>query len=122
MNKPVFLVLLFGLSSFAMARTAFAHAELVTAEPAADATVRPAPTELDLTFSDLIEVKFTGVTLIGPDQNSVKTGTETLKDDGRTFTVVLPAALAAGAYKVHWHTLSADGHKTTGDYTFNVEP
>ncbi len=122
MNKPVFLVLLFGLSSFAMARTAFAHAELVTAVPAADATVRPAPTELDLTFSDQIEIKFTGVTVIGPDQNRVKTGTKTLKDDGRTFTVLLPASLAAGPYKVQWHTLSADGHKTTGDYTFNVAP
>ena len=57
MNKPVFLVLLFGLSSFAMARTAFAHAELVTAVPAADATVRPAPTELDLTFSDKLAIR-----------------------------------------------------------------
>ena len=35
-------------------------------------------------------------------------------------TMLRPSA--AGAYEVHWHTLSADGHKTTGDYTFNVEP
>ena len=37
-----------------------------------------------------------GVTVIGPDQNRVKTGTKTLKDDGGPFTVLLPGIARRG--------------------------
>ena len=102
---------------------ALAHAHLKTARPATDATVATAPTELDLTFSEGVNLKFTGVKVTGPDKKAVATGDAALGQGGDT-TIVVPVtgALAAGTYKVDWHARSSDGHKTTGSYSFTVRP
>ncbi|AYG61221.1 hypothetical protein CCGE525_00435 [Rhizobium jaguaris] len=36
--------------------------------------------------------------------------------------VPISGTIGAGTYTVEWHALSADGHKTTGSYTFTVKP
>ena len=102
---------------------AFAHAHLKSAIPAADGTTATPPTELDLTFSEGVNLKFTGVTLTGPDKAAVATAPATLGAGGDTTLVVpVPAPLAAGTYTVDWHALATDGHKTTGSYRFTVKP
>ena len=101
---------------------AFAHAHLKSAVPAVDSTVTTAPTELDLTFTEGVNLKFTGVTVTGPDKAAVATGEATLKGGDTTLTVPISGTLAAGAYTVAWHALSTDGHKTNGTYTFAVKP
>jgi methionine-rich copper-binding protein CopC len=55
----------------------------------------------------------------GPDKNVVGTGTPTLDPNDKTSLIVpLSAPLPDGKYRVDWQVLSADGHKTTGTYTF----
>ena len=81
-----------------------------------------APRELDLTFSEELDLKFTGVKVTGPDNQEIKTDNAVLADGGKTFEISLPAGLAAGIYKVEWHALSRDGHKTHGEYKFTVKP
>jgi len=112
-------VLLFG----ALAGQALAHAELISTTPEADSTVKAAPTELDLKFSEGLNLKFSGVKLAGPDKEAVKTGTAALgPNDDTTLVLPLPAPLVAGTYTVEWHVLSSDGHKTHGSYGFTVKP
>ena len=41
-------------------------------------TVATAPTELDLKFSESVELAFTGVTITGPDSAAVATGNAAL--------------------------------------------
>jgi methionine-rich copper-binding protein CopC len=107
----------------ALAGEALAHAELVSTTPPADSTVKAAPTELDLKFSEGLSLKFSGVQLTGPDKEAVKTGTAALgPNDDTTLVLPLPASLAAGMYTVEWHVLSSDGHKTHGSYAFIVKP
>ena len=102
---------------------AFAHAHLKSATPATDGTIATPPTQLDLTFSEGVNPKFTGVTLTGPDKAAVATGPATLGAGGDTTLVVpVPTPLAAGTYMVDWHALATDGHKTTGSYRFTVKP
>ena len=101
---------------------ASAHAELKSATPPADGTVAAAPTELDLKFSEDLNLKFSGVTVTGPDKKAVQTGDATLMDGNTTLMVPLTGTLAAGVYTVAWHALSADGHKTHGTYKFTVKP
>lgn len=100
-----------------------AHAHLKAAVPAVNGTVATAPPELDLTFSEGVELKFTGCRITGPDKAAVPTGTATLAPGGDT-TLVVPVAtpLRPGSYTVAWHALSTDGHKTSGTYTFAVGP
>lgn len=102
---------------------ALAHAHLKSSVPAAGATVAAAPSELDLSFSEGVNPKFTGLTLTGPAGAAAPTGAAKLGPGGDT-TLVVPVTgpLAAGAYTVRWHALATDGHKTDGSYTFTVKP
>lgn len=105
------------------ATPAFAHAHLLQETPAAKAVVAAAPTQLLLKFSEGVQIKFTGVTIIGPDKQAVKQGTESVDPKtGTILTVPLAGTLASGIYTVTWHALSTDGHKTHGAYSFTVKP
>lgn len=111
------------LALLASGGAAFAHAHLKSAVPPADGSVKAAPSELDLTFTEGLELKFSGAKLTGPARKAVATGKATLKKgDDATLVVPVPATLPAGAYSVDWHVLSTDGHKTNGSYTFTVAP
>lgn len=111
------------LLGVALTGHAFAHAHLKSATPPVGGTVATPPSELDLTFSEGLEVKFTGVKLTGADKRPVPVGGASLKAGGDTVLVVpVPAPLPAGTYTVAWHALSTDGHKTNGTYTFTVKP
>lgn len=104
-----------------VASPAFAHAHLLSERPAANATVA-APKQLVLTFSESVELKFTGIKVTGPNNTDVALGTGSLDPKHDTILMVpLTAPIEAGAYTVAWHALSKDGHKTTGTYGFTVE-
>ena len=103
-----------------LASPAFAHAHLMSEQPADGATVTAAPSVLTLTFSEGVALKFTGITLAGPS-GPVTPGAATLDAAGTTLSLPLDAPLPAGSYSVAWHALSTDGHKTTGTYAFTVQ-
>ena len=108
--------------SIALVGQAMAHAHLKSAVPAADGTVKSTPLELDLTFSEGLNVKFSGVKITGPDKATVKTGEAMLMNSGTTLMVPVTDQLAPGKYTVEWHVLSTDGHKTNGNYSFTIAP
>jgi methionine-rich copper-binding protein CopC len=112
-----------GILGLFMIGQAFAHAHLASATPAVDGTVATSPAELDLKFSEVINLKFSGVKVAGPDNAIVATGAASLAEgDESTLVVPVSAPLAAGVYTVNWHVLSKDGHKTLGSYMFTVKP
>ncbi len=107
----------------ATAGAAFAHAHLKSAIPPASGTVAASPSELDLTFTEGVNLAFTGVAVTGPGKHAVATSAASLKPgDDTTLVVPLAGTLAAGTYRVDWHALSTDGHKTKGSYSFTVKP
>ena len=102
---------------------ALAHAHLKAANPAAGARVAASPAALSLTFSEALEAKLSGVTLKGPDGQTIATGAPMLDaDDKRAMRVPLKGTLPAGKYTVQWRALSKDGHSTHGSYDFTVAP
>lgn len=103
------------------ATPALAHAHLASSDPADGATVATAPVILTLTFTEGLELAFSGVNVTGPT-GGVATRPAHL-DPGNAEMLVVPfdSALPAGAYTVDWHALSTDGHKTTGSYHFTVK-
>ena len=101
---------------------AAAHAHLETATPAPGSTVA-APTALRLDFSEGVNVRFTGVVVTGPAGTVVPAGVAALAPgDDKVLIVNIGGPLAPGAYKVDWHALATDGHKTAGSYGFVVRP
>lgn len=123
MTKPLLAkTVLASLIAVGLGGQAFAHAHLKSAVPAADGTVQAPPAELDLTFSEAINLKFSGVTVTGPDKAAVPTNGAMLMDGDTTLMLSVPPGLKAGAYRVDWHALSKDGHVTKGSYGFTVKP
>jgi methionine-rich copper-binding protein CopC len=116
------LVALCAVAILGFAGQALAHAHLTKTVPADKATVAASPAELDLHFSEELNIKFSGVKIIGPDKAVVKIGDAMLMDEGKMLMVPLAETLNPGAYAVEWHVLSTDGHKTNGTYAFTVKP
>ena len=107
------------LGSLFAASSVFAHAHLKNQTPAADSTVS-APAELRLEFSEGVEATFTKVTLTKDGAAVPLKSLATEGSDKKTLIVTPAAPLPAGAYKVEWHAVSVDTHKSEGAYSFKV--
>ena len=101
-----------------VAGPAAAHARLVSATPAPNATVAATRT-ISLTFSERTVPAFSGFDIVNAAGEKVVVRTS-VAEDGKTLTGTLARPLAAGAYRVDWRIASSDGHRMTGSYTFSV--
>lgn len=108
------------LASLLGASSVFAHAHLKGSNPAANSSV-VAPNELRLMFSEGVEAAFTQVT-ISKDGAPLEVKSLATEGTDKKTLVVTPAAtpLRAGEYKVEWHAVSVDTHKSEGSYSFKV--
>ncbi|MBB5577567.1 MULTISPECIES: copper homeostasis periplasmic binding protein CopC [Rhizobium] len=122
MTKTITRFSLAAILALGLSGQAFAHAHLNSATPADKSTIKASPSELDLTFSEGLNLKFSGIKVTGPDKAVVKLGDPMLMQNDTVLMVPVSGTLGAGTYTVEWHALSADGHKTNGSYTFTVKP
>ena len=92
-----------------------AHAELVSSDPEANASLAESPEALGLSFTEPLDLANASVELLDPTQQPVAgVGEAVLADQGRTLTVTLPE-LEPGVYVVSYQVLSTvDGHVTSG--------
>ena len=101
---------------------AWAHAFLSSAVPAVGSSVATGPKELRLNFSETVEVKFSSVKVTwegGKDIGPTKIFTD--PSNPEMIFVRFPTPLSPGTYLVRWRVVSADTHKTQGDYRFTVK-
>ncbi len=114
---------LVGVLSLAGARSALAHADLASADPAAGATVKSAPTEVSITFTEEVEPKFSSIQVLDAGGKRVDDGKAHTAPSNEKLLSIGLEPLAPGTYKVIWHAMSADdSHKTKGSYEFTVKP
>lgn len=110
------LLLIFTLPAFA-----FAHANLDHAEPKVGATVDQSPKEVKIWFSQSVEPAFSRIQVFDSAGKEIdKKDSHVDKADKELLIVSVPA-LDAGSYKVVWHVVSTDTHKTHGDFKFTVK-
>jgi methionine-rich copper-binding protein CopC len=114
------------LGCLTTATYALAHAHLESQSPAADSEVT-APKELRLKFSEGVEDTFSKVSISRerPGDSTEVVATQTIAADpaDKKVLIVTPAVpLAPGKYKVEWHAVSVDTHKSEGVYRFEVTP
>ncbi|MFD5599612.1 copper resistance protein CopC [Leucobacter sp. NPDC058333] len=99
---------------------AFAHDQLVSADPLASATVESLD-EVTLQFNNA-PLGLEGsnlVRVVGPDGRFYETGCPTLAGP----VVTAPIALGeAGEYEVQWRVVSSDGHPIAENYSFTYSP
>ena len=118
---------LFGLAALAGATAliasspAWAHAHLVSSNPAANAAVAAAPKVITLTFNEKLVPAFSKFELTMPEHGGMKVPVKTtVSKDGKSITGTPESALTKGAYKIVWSAASADGHKMNGEVAFKV--
>ena len=92
-------------------------AELERAEPAAGSTVRPAPREVAIWFTQRLESAFSSITIRNAAGQRVDAGTSQVS--GNVIRVPLKA-IGPGTYQVNWRVLSVDTHRTGGSFSFRV--
>lgn len=109
------------LTALTVSGQALAHAHLKDASPSETTSVSD-PHEISLTFSEGLELAFSGVDVVNTDGDSVTLEEARLQDGGKTLVTPIGETLDSGSYDVHWHVLSVDGHKTQGQYRFDVAP
>lgn len=122
MNQGRFgLAALVGSAMLVASSPAWAHAHLVSSNPAANATVGSAPKTITLTFSAKVAPVFSKFELVMPEHGGMKVPVKTaVSKDGKSIVGTVSAPLAKGAYKIAWSAASADGHKMTGEVPFTV--
>ena len=86
------------------------------ASPAVGSTVATAPARVTLTFTEPLEGAFSGATVSNASGQRVDTGA---RASGTTLQISLKP-LPPGTYKVNWHVMSVDTHKTQGSFGFSV--
>jgi methionine-rich copper-binding protein CopC len=103
------------------ASSAFAHVFPKTQEPGAGASVA-SPASVRIVFDGPLEPNFSSLTVTDASGKQVTTEKAHVDaSDRAAMAVALPKALSAGRYTVHWVAVASDGHRTHGDYSFNVK-
>jgi methionine-rich copper-binding protein CopC len=100
---------------------AMAHTELVSSTPENGSVVTTWPAQVQLTFSEPLQI------IAGKNSNSVTVHNSVADElnagaisvDGPTITVPVTANAKPGLVLVSYRVASADGHVVEGEYTFN---
>ncbi len=118
--RPASLTL---VSLLALAASAWAHSELERTLPEDGATLKTAPAQIQLWFSEPIKVGLSTIEVRGASGKQVDR--RDLKADEKEPAQVrlsLPATLPPGTYKVSWIAVAQDMHPGKGSFTFRIAP
>lgn len=108
--------LLLAFVALAAGQPAFAHAQLLSTQPAANAVLAQAPDELALRFNE--PVSPLAMALVAPDGSATDLTAEAIGGD--TLRVVLPPGLGQGTHVLSWRVVSVDAHPVAGALVFSI--
>ena len=103
------------------------HAEYVSSDPAADAVLTTAPSTITIHFSEELDPKDNGNTILVYDVNhqpvSQEGSAKVNQADLKTMTVTIQTTKPSEVYVVNWNTIAADDkHHDAGSFRFFVNP
>lgn len=111
------------------APAALAHPKLLSTTPQANDKVA-APSAITLHFNEALQPEFTGATLTAhvvlpgkPAQDMAVKGVAAKVDakDKKALVIKPRDRLSPGLYRVDWHAVGDDTHRTTGTFVFTVK-
>jgi copper transport protein len=103
------------------ARPAYAHAQLVSSDPANGARLATAPSEIVLRFSERVNLVRDGIRLLNSDGTARPTAPPQISPTAPAEVhLPVPASLGTGAYTVSWRVVSADSHPIRGALLFAI--
>jgi copper transport protein len=108
------------LLALGVPQVARAHATLLRSTPAAGSRLGTSPTSVTLVFSEALEPAMTHLMLISSDGRITTLDPAGDAHDVNALMAPVAGTLAAGAWRVAWHIVSADGHPVQGSFVFLV--
>ena len=99
-----------------------AHAFLDHADPRVGSTVRTAPTQIKIWYTENLEPAFSMIQVVNEAGQRVDKGDNQVDPSTPDMLRISVSPLSPGTYKVIWRVLSVDTHVTEGDFTFRVGP
>jgi len=102
------------------AGTASGHAFLERAEPRVGSTVKTAPAQVRVWFTERLEPAFSTLEVVNERGERVDKGPAQVDGTSPTMLLVTLKPIKPGTYRVKWRVLSVDTHVTEGDFTFRV--
>ena len=121
MNNKQMLAAAAMLLASATTSVAYAHAKLEGSIPKANAIVASAPKEVRLQFNEPLEMAFSKIKLVDGKGAAIQPLKVDLDQANAKVMVASLPALPPGAYRVQWTTLTRDGHKVKGEFSFQVK-
>ena len=116
--KPIHSMAL--AAGFLFAASALAHVFPQKQEPGAGASVA-SPTQVKIIFDGPLEPAFTTLTVTDAAGKQVNTAKSSVDARQPAIATVALPVLPGGHYTVHWAAVADDGHRTHGDYSFDVK-
>ena len=101
---------------------AHAHAQLRQADPPVGGTGHAAPPQVELSFSEAVEPRFSTVAVTDAAGAQVDHADLHMAGGDAKRLAISVGALRPGTYKVVWRATAVDTHKTEGSFTFTVAP
>ena len=106
----------------ASAGAALAHAFPTTTNPPVGSTLKTAPHEVVINYTEGIIPNFSSLEVVHASGGRVDRDDAHLGPAGAKQFVVDLGPLPPATYKVIWHATSVDTHKTQGSFNFTVAP
>jgi methionine-rich copper-binding protein CopC len=104
------------------AGSAHAHAFLDHAQPAVGRTLKQAPAEIRMWFTEALEPAFSTAEVVDAKGTAEAEGKAQVDPSDPKILHVAVKSLPPGVYTVLWRVVSVDTHKTNGKFTFTVAP
>ena len=104
----------------ALPAATLAHAELASSQPAADAVLETAPTEVVVTFDSELDPDTSSLVVADAAGDSVGAGGVDLDVADRNVLSAAVSVTDDGEYEVSWSAGSIDGHVESGTFSFHV--
>jgi methionine-rich copper-binding protein CopC len=110
-------------AALAFPQAAFAHALPTSSTPAADSTVKEAPTTVTIVFGENLTPDGSDIKVYDAKGDEVSTGKATVDPNNLKQMSVGMKGTDSEEYVVLWHSVSADdGDPAVGSFSFNVNP
>lgn len=111
-------LVLSGLTLLGTATPASAHAELIASNPAEGASLATAPTQIELTFNQVVGLGDNPVEITGPGNATWTVQPPSVS--GAVVTAPVVATGPAGAYTLAYRVVSQDGDQVNGSVRFTM--
>ena len=97
-----------------------AHAKLARSDPPASSTLRGAPPEVRLWFTENLEPAFSAARLLDGERRQVDGAVAQVDAVNAALLRLRLPPLGPGQYRVVYRVVSVDSHVTAGELTFRI--